>query len=179
MNSNQRRRWTFAGVGVLAVAIVVGAIAWGGSKDPASAPTATTSSPTGTTSPRSLPSLKAPKSSVADDARFLTEVTEADPTLESYESKSGNLALRSLLTDGSAFCAFLNQSDNIDTAMVSVAVGAQQVESQTHLPRSVTTFNAIDSVALLTLCPSLEAVVPASDLAKIRRLGAALAPPTN
>jgi hypothetical protein len=164
---------------VLAAVIVVGAITWGGSNDPTSAPATTTSGPTATTTPTSLPSLQAPKSSVADDARFLTEVTEADPALESYESKSGNVALRSLLTDGSAFCAFLNQSDNIDTAMVSVAVGAQQVESQTHLPRSVTAFNAIDSVALLTLCPSLESVVPASDLTKIRKLGAALAAPTN
>jgi predicted solute-binding protein len=73
----------------------------------------------------------------------------------------------------------LNRDRDIDTAMVSVAVGARQVESQTHLPMSVTTFNAVDSVALLTLCPSLESVVPSSDLAKIRKLGAALAVAPN
>ncbi len=178
MNATQRRRWCIAGVVLLAV-VVVGALLWGGRDDPTSAPTVTTSRPTATTLLASPSPLKAPKTTVADDARFLTEVTEADPALESYEKKSGNVALRSLLTDGSAFCAFLRQSDDIDTAMVSVAVGAHQVESQTHLPTSVTTFNAIDSVALLTLCPSLESVVPASDLTKIRRLGAALSPPTN
>jgi hypothetical protein len=106
-------------------------------------------------------------------------VTEVDPALATYEKTSGNVALRSLLTDGSAFCAFLKRDGDLDTAMVSVAVGARQVESQTQLPLSVTTFNAVDSVALLTLCPSLQSVVPTSDLARIRRLGAALAQPPS
>ena len=96
-----------------------------------------------------------------------------------YEKKFGDVALRSLLTDGSAFCAFLNRDKDLDTAMVSVAVGARHVESQSHLPMTVPTFNAIDSVALLTLCPSLESVVPSSDLTKIRELGTALAVPSN
>jgi hypothetical protein len=126
-----------------------------------------------------LKPLRAPGASVADDAQFLTEVTEVDPALTSYEKKSGNVALRSLLTDGSAFCAFLNRDQDIDTAMVSTVIGARQVESQTLLPLSVTTFNAIDSVALLTLCPSLQSMVPPSDLTKIRKLGAAISGPSN
>jgi predicted solute-binding protein len=73
----------------------------------------------------------------------------------------------------------LNRDKDIDTAMVSVAVGARQVEPQTHLPLSVTTFNAVDSVALVTLCPSLESVVPQSDLKKIRKLSAELAVPSH
>jgi hypothetical protein len=97
----------------------------------------------------------------------------------SYEKKSGNVALRSLLTDGSAFCAFLRRDKDIDTAMVSVAVGARQVESQTHLPLKVTTFNTVESVALVTLCPSLESLLPTSDVTKIRKLGAALAVPAS
>jgi predicted solute-binding protein len=106
-------------------------------------------------------------------------VTEVDPALTTYEKRSGNVALRSLLTDGSAFCAFLQRDRDIDSALVSVAVGARQVESQTRLPLSVTTFNAVDSVALLSLCPSLQPLVPSSDLARIRKLGAALATPTH
>ncbi len=136
-------------------------------------PTTDTSLP-GLTAPATSTPLKAPVSTDAQDAQFLTDVTEVDPSLTSYEKKSGNVALRSLLTDGSAFCAFLYQDRDIDSAMVSVAVGARHVESQTHLPLSVTTFNTVDSVALLTLCPSLQPLVPASDLAKIRKLGAAL-----
>ncbi len=118
--------------------------------------------------------VSAPKATVSDDAQFLSEVTQVDPALTTYEKKSGNVALRSLLTDGSAFCAFLSRDRDIDTAMVSVVIGARHVESQTHLPLSVTTFNTVDTVALLTLCPSLQSVVPAKDLAKIRTLGAAL-----
>jgi hypothetical protein len=44
---------------------------------------------------------------------------------------------------------------------------------------TVTTFNAVDAVALLTLCSSLESVVPARDLVTIRKLGAELVGPTN
>jgi hypothetical protein len=118
--------------------------------------------------------LSAPHDTVVQDGQFLSEVTEADPALVTYEKREGNVALRALLTDGSAFCAFLQRDKDIDGAMVSVAEGAQQDESQTHLPLSVTTFNAVDAVALLALCPSLEKVVPASDLVKIRALGASL-----
>jgi hypothetical protein len=130
-------------------------------------------------SPTSSNVLTAPRATVTQDAQFLTEVTEVDPALTTYEKRSGNVALRSLLTDGSAFCAFLQRDRDIDSAMVSVAVGARQVESQTRLPLSVTTFNAVDSVALLSLCPSLQPLVPSSDLARIRKLGAALATPTH
>ena len=180
MASHPCRRWFFAGSGVLLVVIIaIGAVKWGGSVDPRSAPTSTTTIPTPTTSPTTLTPLRAPATTATQDAEYLSEVSEADPALANYERQSGNVALRSLLTDGSAFCAFLNRSDNIDTAMVSVALGARQVQSQTHLPSSVSTFNAIDSVALLTLCPSLESVVPAVDLARIRQLGAELSPPTN
>jgi hypothetical protein len=179
MASHQRRRWFVVGLGVLLVAIVaVGVAERGGSGAQTSAPT-TTTGPTPPPPPKSLTPLKAPTTTATQDAEYLSEVTEADPALASYERQSGDVALRSLLTDGSAFCAFLNRSDNIDTAMVSVALGARQDQSQTHLPSSVTTFNAIDSVALLTLCPSLESVVPAADLAKIRSLGAELSPQAN
>ena len=121
-------------------------------------------------------SLAAPAASVVDDGRYLAEVTEADPSLAKYEKSKGNVALRSLLTDGSAFCAFLQRDGNLDDAMVSVVVGARQVQAQTNLPMTVTTFNAIDAVALLTLCPSLQKYVPPASLSKIRALGASIAP---
>jgi hypothetical protein len=119
--------------------------------------------------------LSAPHSSVTQDGQFLTEVTEADPGLVTYEQQQGNMALRALLTDGSAFCAFLQRGGGIDNALVAVAVGARGNESQTHLPLSVTTFNTIESVALLTLCPSYQNLLSASDRSKIRTLGHALA----
>ena len=134
-----------------------------------SAPDAATSTPVTSLSP-----LTAPKTTAAADAAFLADVTEADPALVTYEQQHGNVALRALLTDGSAFCAFLQQGGGIDSAMVAVATGAQTVEAQTHLPSTVTTFNTIEAVALLTLCPSDLQLVPAADQARIRSLGVAL-----
>jgi hypothetical protein len=137
---------------------------------------ATTQSPTPSSSvpPPSGP-LSAPKASVGQDGQFFTYVTEADPALATYEQQQGNVALRALLTDGTAFCAFLHRGGGVDNALVEVGAGARSDESQTHLPLSVTTFNAIESVALLTLCPSYQKLLPASARAKIRSLGQALA----
>jgi hypothetical protein len=164
---------------MLLVAVAgAGAWAWNRSDDTTSTLATSTSVPDQTTS-TSVKPLTAPKASVTQDAQFLAEVTQADPALATYEKSGGNTALRSLLTDGSAFCAFLNRDGNIDEAMVGVAVGARQVEPQTHLPLSVTTFNTIEAVALLDLCPSLQKMVPASDLTRIRGLGASLSAPSN
>jgi hypothetical protein len=179
VNLRLRSRWLLPSACALVLGVVLVVVltmsATGGTTTPA---TTTTVAPPHTTTPSSS-ALTAPTATVASDAQFLSDVTEVDPALSTYEKSSGNVALRSLLTDGSAFCAFLNRDKDIDTAMVSVAVGARQVESQTHLPLTVKTFNAVDAVALLTLCPSLESVVPSSDLTKIRALGAALSAPTN
>jgi hypothetical protein len=177
-------RWRSPGVIVavcLLLAMTVSAWVWARSRSAnESAPPVTTTSVAGaSTSPVSSGTLSAPRDSAAEDGQFLADVTEADPALAGYEKKAGNVALRSLLTDGSAFCAFLKRDRDIDTAMVSVAEGARQVESDTHLPLSVTTFNAVDAVALLTLCPSLEKVVPASDMVRIRELGALLDAPSS
>lgn len=121
------------------------------------------------------PSLKAPKTSYAQDTKFFTSVGEADQALASYEQKQKNVALRALLTDGSAFCALLTRREGIDQALVDEATGARSTEAQTHLPLSVTTFNTIETVALLTLCPSEQKLVPSSVRNKIRNLGKALA----
>lgn len=159
-------------VAVCLVLVGTGTVAWVSARHDDTSTTTTTSVPDHA-APTST-SLSAPVDSVAQDGQFLADVTEADPILVTYEKSEGNVALRSLLTDGSAFCAFLHRDGDIDAAMVSVAEGAQQDEPQTHLPLTVTTFNAVDAVALLTLCPSLEQDVPASDLARIRALGATL-----
>lgn len=113
--------------------------------------------------------------SVAQDGTYFTDVTEADPKLVTYEQKEGNVALRALLTDGSAFCAFLERGGGIDEALVDEAIGARSTEAQTHLPSSVTTFNTIEAVALLTLCPSEQKLVPTSVRANIRHLAETLA----
>jgi hypothetical protein len=126
-------------------------------------------SPT-TTSPPSAP-LQAPKTTNLQDTKFFTDVAEADSTLASYEQKRENVALRVLLTDGSAFCALLTRGRGLDEALLEEAEGARGTESQTHLPLSVTTFNTIESVALLTLCPAELKLVPASVRSKIRSLG--------
>jgi hypothetical protein len=57
------------------------------------APTRTVASSGPTAPPR------APKTTGAQDSRFLTDVAEADPALASYEQKQQNVALRALLTD--------------------------------------------------------------------------------
>ena len=59
----------------------------------------------------STPPLRAPKTSDAQDTKFFTDVAEADPALASYQQKQGNIALRALLTDGSAFCALLTRRE--------------------------------------------------------------------
>jgi len=178
--SPSRSRWFLTLALALALAAVLtGLFLWRSTSGTGSISSNTTAPSTDPTSPTSSKPLMAPTSSVAGDAQFLSDVTEVDPRLTTYEKKSGNVALRSLLTDGTAFCSFLNRDKDIDTAMVSVAVGARQVEPRTHLPLSVTTFNAVDSLALVTLCPSLESVVPQSDLKKIRKLSAELAVPSH
>jgi hypothetical protein len=118
--------------------------------------------------------LVGPKTSAVQDARYLTDVAAVDPDLETYIQQSGSVALHALLTDGAAFCAFLRRGGGIDNALVSVAVGARSVQSTTHLPTSVRTFNTMEAVALLTLCPGEQKLVPPSVRSKVRKLGAAL-----
>lgn len=158
--------------------LIAGAFGGGacGRANPTGSAGATRSSSEPSNSSRPAPStpLPAPKA-IAQGGRFLTDVTEADPALASYEQKRGNVALRALLTDGSAFCAFLQRGGGIDNAMVAVAVGARSVESQTRLPLSVTTFNTVEAVALLTLCPSYQKRLPTSVRSRIRDLREALA----
>ena len=151
-------------VGLL-LAVVLGAASCGsGSPSPKGAAATTPST-----------ALSAPKTSFAQDTKYFTYVTEADPALVTYEQQQGNEALRALLTDGSAFCALLRRGGGIDSALVAEADGATSTESQTKLPLSVTTFNTIESVSLLTLCPSEQSLIPASDRSRIRNLGDALA----
>ncbi len=178
------RRIVASVVMLLAAASGLGAC---GRSDPAGSSVSTTSSrpstPTGSTPTGSTgatgstpaPPLSAPQDSFAQDGQYFTDVTEADPALVTYEQQQGNVALRALLTDGSAFCALLQRGGGIDEALVSEAVGARSEESQTHLPLSVTTFNAIEAVALLTLCPSEQKLLPAAQRSKIRDLGDSLA----
>jgi hypothetical protein len=127
-----------------------------------------------TTASTSSQPLRAPKTTYAQDTKYFTDVAEADPKLASYEQKQGNVALRALLTDGSAFCALLERPGGLDEALVEEATGARSAESQTHLPLSVTTFNTIESLALLTLCPSEQKLVPSPVRTKIRHLGKVL-----
>jgi hypothetical protein len=118
--------------------------------------------------------LTGPKTTAAKDSQYLLDVAKADPALSSYVQQHANVALRALLTDGAAFCAFLRRGGGIDAALTSVAIGARSVESQTHLPLKVVTFNTMEAVALLTLCPSEQQLVPAADRRKIRKLGRTL-----
>jgi hypothetical protein len=91
--------------------------------------------------------------------------------LAAYAQKKGDVALRGLLVDGSAFCVLLERGGGIDEALVAEADGVRSTESKTNLPLSVTTFNTIEAVALLTLCPSEQKRLPASDRSRVRRLG--------
>jgi hypothetical protein len=161
------------------ITAALGASACSGSASSSSDSSTTTRSTQPTTSTTSGPSattpLAAPTTSAIQDGQYLTEVTEADPALAAYEQKQGNVALRALLTDGSAFCALLPSSKGVDSALVAIAVGARSDESQTRLPLTVTTFNSVEAVALLTLCPSELKLLPTSDRTRIHDLGSALA----
>ena len=119
--------------------------------------------------------LTAPRTTPVKDSQYLLDVTKADSALATYVQQRGTVALRALLTDGAAFCAFLKRGGGIDNALTSVAVGAKSVEVHTHLPLKVVTFNTMEAAALLTLCPSEQRLLPASDRSKIRALGRALA----
>jgi hypothetical protein len=132
--------------------------------------TASATSTTSTTSPAPKP-LVAPKTTAVQDTRYLADVAKADSALATYVQDNGNVALRALLVDGSAFCAFLHRGGGIDNAILSVAVGAKSVEKTTKLPLSVTTFNTVEAVALLDLCPGEQSLVPSSVRSKITALG--------
>jgi hypothetical protein len=132
------------------------------------------SSPTKPTEPSKDAPLVAPKTSPVQDARYLTDVTKADSDLATYAQQQGNLALRTMLTDGTAFCAFLRRGGGIDAALLNVAAGAKSVESNTHLPSGIAVFNAIEAVALIDLCPAEQKLVPASVRTKLHRLRSAL-----
>ncbi|MGO8861976.1 MAG: hypothetical protein ACLQRH_14590 [Acidimicrobiales bacterium] len=119
--------------------------------------------------------LSGPRTSPVQDTRYLADVAKADPALATYIQQEGNVALRAMLTDGSAFCAFLHRGGGIDNAILSVAIGARSVEAQTHLPSNVTTYNTMDAVALVVLCPSEQSLVPPSVRSRVRALGKALA----
>ncbi len=120
--------------------------------------------------------LVAPRTTYAQDAEYFQDVAKVDPSLSSYVDSRQEVALKALLTDGSAFCAFLERGGGVDSAMESV-VGARGVESETHLPTSVTTFNTIDAVALVDLCPAEQALLPLADRAHIKSLGKSLLGP--
>lgn len=161
--------------GLLVVAAGVGA-SCGSTKPSSSAPGAARSSVAQARSAgSSVPKrLLVPKTSAVQDGQYFTDLAKADPGLATYVQTDGNVALRALLTDGSAFCAFLQSGGGIDNAMAEVVIGAKSVEPQTHLPSTVTTFNAIDAVSLLTLCPADQKLVPVADRSRIRALGQAL-----
>ena len=159
-----RRRW----IGPLLLAVAAVTTSCGAPK-----PSGSTSVTTSADSPVSAP-LVAPRTSDAQDTEYLSDVARADPALNSYIQAQGNVALRALLTDGTAFCAFLQRGGGIDNAMTSLVIGANSVQSQTHLPATVTTFNTIDAVALLTLCPTEQKLLPAADRSRIQALAKAL-----
>jgi len=155
----------------IGVAVLLGAA---GSACGAGHPRAGSSSGSTTTSPP-VPTttggpLVAPRTSTAQDAQYFTDLAAVDPALSSYMSEEGNVALAALLTDGSAFCAFLARGSDVDDAMASVVIGANGEESKTHLPSDVSTYNAIDAVALVVLCPGEQAGVPTADRSRIQAL---------
>jgi hypothetical protein len=162
MRTTARRRLAVASV---ACSLGLG-LASCGSSSPAAGPTTTAGATSAST---------APEDSVAADTAYYTDLATADPALSTYVDADSKVALRALLTDGVAFCDFLYRGGGVDKAMISVAAGASSDESATHLPRSIRTFNAIDSAALIALCPAAQRLLPPSDQASIRQLSKALA----
>jgi hypothetical protein len=167
------RRSTLLCLGAIVVGLVVagcssnshpGASRPGSARPAASVPTTT------------LPArLAAPKSTPTQDDSYFRDLAIVDQSLTTYVNSQQAVALRALLTDGAAFCAFLNRGGGIDSAMESVVIGANSVEAQTHLPRSVATFNAIDSAALIALCPGEQRLLPKTAREHIEQLEQILA----
>ena len=155
------RRWA-AGFSVL-VMLVVGCVAGGATAGASARATTNTAGPLG-----------APKTSTAQDARYLTDVAEADSDLVTYVNRNGNVALRAMLADGLAFCGFLRRGGGIDNALVDVVVGARTDEKTTHLPLTVHTFNTLEALALIDLCPREQRLVPASVRTELRQLQSGL-----
>ncbi len=153
-----------AGLAVLTLALVLGLAACG-----ANASATDTTTKTSTTGP-----LRSPKTTPLQDTHFLADAAKADSDLETYVQQQGNTALKAMLTDGTAFCAFLHQGVGLDQALVDTAAGARSLEATTHLPLSVKTFNTLEAVALITLCPSEQRLVPATVRTKIHALAKAL-----
>jgi hypothetical protein len=163
---------SFAIVSVVALALSAGLGSLAGSEAAGSTSASHSSTTSGSGSSKGL---SLPKTSYSQDTKYLTDIAEADLALATYEQKQGNVALHTLLTDGSAFCALLKRAKGIDEALVAEADGARSTETQTSLPLSVTTFNTIEAVALVTLCPSELKLVPKAARSRIRSLGARLA----
>jgi len=156
------------------IAVVAMAVATASCSSNQAAPGTRTSRAAHSTRPAAL---TGPKTTPLEDTRYLADVAKADPALAAYVDQRGNVALRALLTDGSAFCAFLHSGQGLDEAIYDVALGARSVQSQTHLPASVANYNTIEALALLNLCPSEQALVPTSVRDRIHRLGQALGRP--
>lgn len=135
---------------------------------------ACTSFPDAAAGARPSGQLRAPKTSTAQDARYLTDVAEVDSDLVSYVNKYGNSALHGMLADGLAFCAILREGGGIDSALIDEAEGARADETHTHLPLNVHTFNTLESLALIDLCRGEQSLVPASVRAKLSQLGGSL-----
>ena len=93
----------------LVVVPALGCSACGQANPAKSAIVAVSPKPSSSSVPPPSGPLKAPHTSIAQDGQFFTDVTEADPSLETYERQQGNVALRALLTDGSAFCSLLQR----------------------------------------------------------------------
>lgn len=114
--------------------------------------------------------LHAPKTTALQDNQYVLDVTKADSQLASYVQQQGDTGLQALVTDGAAFCAFLARGGGLDNALASVAIGARSIETQTSLPLGVATFNTIESVALVVLCPGEQALLPASVRGELAQL---------
>lgn len=155
-----RSRW-IRGAATFFMVSVVGVVALNGFLEPVA-------------SARPSSQLRAPKTSTAQDARYLTDLAEVDSDLVTYVDKYGNSALHGMLADGLAFCAILRRGGGIDNALVNEAEGARADEKQTHLPLSVHTFNTLESLALIDLCPGEQRRVPASVRAELSQLGGSL-----
>jgi hypothetical protein len=160
---------------VLLLALAVGTAACGGNAtaQPAAGRSSTVAP---SVPPNRSARLVAPKTTAVEDTRYLTDVAKADSDLATYVQQQGNVALQAMLTDGTAFCAFLRRGGGIDNALLAVVIGAKGVESATHLPAAVATFNTMEAMALLDLCPTEQSLVPATVRTKIHQLGRTLAP---
>jgi hypothetical protein len=111
-----------------------------------------------------------PTYTAAQKSAYFRDLERTDPTLTTYVTQHGQAVLVALLADGAGFCEFVAAGQDLETAVSNLQTQAQQLESNTGLPASLTTCEIIGTDALIALCPSEQSSLSSSQLAQLQQV---------